>query len=354
MSNFSQNLLSWFKKNKRSLPWREDKNPYFIWLSEIILQQTRVEQGLPYFERFRSAFPKVKDLANADIDEILKLWQGLGYYSRARNLHAAAKMIRDEHDGQFPDKYNDILKLKGVGDYTAAAIASIAFDEVVPVVDGNVFRLATRYFGIEEDIQKTGTRKLVKNILQEEIDAQKPGDFNQAMMEYGSLVCKPRQARCEDCVLSSGCYALANNKVDTLPIKIKKQRIKERFFNYLVLDHKGQTLLNKRNNKDIWQGLYEFPQIESERLLSEQALFDHSSDIHKLTGLIQFKLLETYDLSKHVLSHQHIYSRFFILSGESDPSVSELVSKSELGQYPVSRMIDKFLESRPEFLSKKS
>lgn len=354
MSNFSQNLLSWFQKNKRSLPWRADKNPYFIWLSEIILQQTRVEQGLPYFEKFRSAYPNVEALANADIDDILKLWQGLGYYSRARNLHSAAKMIRDEFDANFPDSYDDIISLKGVGDYTAAAIASIAFDEAVPVVDGNVFRLTTRYFGIEEDIQKSSTRKLVKEVLQEEIDDKQPGDFNQAMMEYGSLICKPRQPNCEDCVIRSGCYALAKNKVDQLPIKNKKQRIRKRFFNYLVLDYRGQTLLNKRNNKDIWQGLYEFPQIESDHLLSEAELLDRNTEVEKLTGLSEYELLESQDMPKHVLSHQHIHSRFFVLSGSSDSSVSALVSKSDLEEYPVSRMIDKFLESRPEFLSKKS
>ncbi len=258
--SFSKTLITWYLDNKRDLPWRKTKDPYHIWLSEIMLQQTRVAQGLPYFLAFTEAFPTVFDLAKADEEKVLKLWQGLGYYSRARNLHATAKYISEELSGNFPNNYKDLLKLKGIGEYTAAAIASFSFKECVPVVDGNVYRVLSRYFDIETDIASSGAKKEFTQLASELIDKKKPELFNQAIMEFGALQCVPKSPDCNSCPLDNSCLALAKNKVSQLPIKLKKQKITNRFFNYLlVIDNKNQAIINKRTQKGIWHNLYEFP-----------------------------------------------------------------------------------------------
>ena len=262
--DFSNSLLLWYLQNKRDLPWRNTTNPYFIWLSEIMLQQTRVAQGLPYFLSFIEAFPSIFDLANADEEQVLKLWQGLGYYSRARNMHKTAQIVAFEFDGNFPDNYNDLLKLKGIGEYTAAAIASFAFNEVVPVVDGNVFRVLSRYFDIITDIATSGAKKEYAALAKELIPKDKPALFNQAIMEFGALQCMPKKPNCNICIFNNSCVALKKKKVAELPVKSKKTKVTYRYFNYVIfLDNDENTIITKRTQKGIWQNLYEFPVIET-------------------------------------------------------------------------------------------
>ena len=232
---FSNKLISWYLQNKRDLPWRKTKNPYFVWLSEIMLQQTRVAQGMSYYLKFTETFPTVFDLAKADESTVLKMWQGLGYYSRARNLHATAKHIAFELDGKFPSTYKEIVKLKGIGDYTASAIASICFTEPTAVVDGNVYRVLSRYFGIETPINSSAGNKEFKELAQTLIDTLKPGTYNQAIMDFGAIQCKPKNPICLFCPFSESCVALQKNKIDTLPVKDKKTKVRDRYFNYLVL-----------------------------------------------------------------------------------------------------------------------
>ena len=259
---FTTHLLQWASQHERHLPWKESKNPYYIWLSEIILQQTRVEQGLPYYLKFVEHYPTVFDLANATEDEVLKDWEGLGYYSRARNLHAAAKYIATELDGHFPDTYDSILKLKGVGPYTAAAIASFAFQLPYAVVDGNVYRVLSRFFGMDTPIDSTIGKKQFANLAQQLLDPTKPDVYNQAIMDFGATWCTPKQAKCNKCPLSEQCAAFQTNRVEKYPIKQKKLKKRTRYFHYLIFNYSGQTWIEKRAGKDIWQGLYQFPLIE--------------------------------------------------------------------------------------------
>src|SRR5690554_5706333 len=260
---FSQKLISWYSEHKRELPWRNTKDPYKIWLSEVILQQTRVAQGLPYYENFINTFPTVFDLAKADEQQVLKIWQGLGYYSRARNLHHTAQYISENLNGIFPDNYKDLLKLKGVGSYTAAAIASFSNDEAVAVLDGNVYRVLSRYFGIETDISSSKAKKEFQELANEVLDQKQPSLFNQAIMEFGALQCVPKNPNCEVCVLNDSCFALKEKKVDKLPVKLKKTKVTQRFLNYLVfLDENKNSIINKRTQNGIWKNLYEFPLLE--------------------------------------------------------------------------------------------
>lgn len=264
--SLSKQLIFWYLQNKRELPWRKTKDPYRVWLSEIMLQQTRVAQGLPYFLKFTEAFPTVFDLAKAEESEVLKLWQGLGYYSRARNLHFTAKYISEELEGVFPKSYKELLQLKGVGDYTASAIASICYDESFAVVDGNVYRVLSRYFGVATSINSTKGIKEFKELAQTVIDETQPGVYNQAIMDFGALHCKPQNPLCDECPLAESCVALANNSVKELPVKEKKIKIKKRYFNYLVpVTEDNQTVLEERVGKGIWQGLYQFPLVETKK-----------------------------------------------------------------------------------------
>ena len=268
---FSNILIKWYLQNKRDMPWRNTTNPYYIWLSEIILQQTRVEQGTAYYLKFVEIFPTVYDLASAKESEVLKLWQGLGYYSRARNLHFTGNYIVNELNGQFPSTYNEILKLKGVGDYTASAIASFCFDEPTAVVDGNVYRVLSRFFDIETPINSTKGIKYFKELAQELIDVDNAATHNQSIMEFGARMCKPQNPDCEICPLNDKCLALQQNKIKSLPVKDKKIKLKKRFFNYLVLVSSDEkTILNLREGKGIWQGLYEFPLVESEKTIDKE------------------------------------------------------------------------------------
>jgi A/G-specific adenine glycosylase len=309
---FSNTLIKWYLQNKRDLPWRKTTNPYPIWLSEIMLQQTRVAQGTPYFLAFTEVFPTVFDLANANEEQVLKLWQGLGYYSRARNLHKTAQTVAYEMGGVFPDNYTDLLKLKGIGEYTAAAIASFSYNECVPVVDGNVFRVLSRYFNVETDIAQASAKKEFAALAYELMPKDNPAQFNQAIMEFGALQCVPKSPNCSICVLNSSCAALQKKKVDQLPVKLKKTKVRNRYFNYIVAeDNLGNTIVQKRTAKGIWHNLYEFPLIETEKVedfdtvaQQIQQQFFQENEILSLLEYNQESII-------HKLSHQHLHIKFW-------------------------------------------
>jgi len=340
---FSNLLIQWYLQNKRDLPWRNTVDPYHIWLSEIMLQQTRVAQGLPYFLSFTNSFPTVFDLANANEEQVLKLWQGLGYYSRARNLHNTAKLVAFELDGIFPNNYRELLQLKGVGEYTAAAIASFSYNEVVPVVDGNVFRVLSRYFDIETDIASSGAKKEFSELAKELIPHDKPALFNQAIMEFGALQCVPKNPDCERCVLNSGCLALQKNKVGQLPVKLKKTKVRNRYFNYLVFsDDNGHYVLRKRTEKGIWHNLYEFPLIETVAeidfdAISELIFEEYDSKLE----ILSIKTLKN-DAILHKLSHQHLYIRFFQVRVQG--AVENAISYESMISLPFPIVIHNFIE----------
>ncbi|EDP98499.1 A/G-specific adenine glycosylase [Kordia algicida OT-1] len=340
--NFSKEIIQWYFQNKRDLPWRKTKDPYRIWLSEIMLQQTRVAQGLPYYEKFTEAFPTVYDLANAEESQVLKLWQGLGYYSRARNLHYTAKDIVENYNGQFPSTYKALLKLKGVGDYTASAIASICFDEVAPVVDGNVYRVLSRYFDIDTPINSTEGIKKFKELAFEVVDHDDPANFNQAIMEFGAVQCKPQNPYCIICPLHESCEGLKNQRVDMLPVKLKKTKVKKRWFNYLVVvSNASETLLEKRKGKGIWQGLYQFPLLETET--SIETIADYQSEIEEIIKIKDFSVTKFNEKEMiHKLSHQHLYTTFWIV--ETTDSLKNGISLQEIRTYPVPILIGNFIE----------
>mgnify|MGYP000147066310 CR=1 FL=1 len=265
---FANELIAWYQEHKRDLPWRHSTNPYVLWLSEIILQQTRVDQGLPYFHRFLTHYPTIADFAAASEGEILNDWQGLGYYSRARNMHHTAKMVMEQFDGRFPSSYDDLVRLKGVGDYTAAAISSFSSNEARAVLDGNVFRVLARYFGIDTPINSSKGKKQFSELAQELLPPKLAGVYNQAIMEFGALQCKPKSPLCETCPLRTGCTAFSTNQIQNLPVKLKQKPARKRFFNYVVLLHGDSIAMQQRGAGDIWQGLYEFPLLESANALS--------------------------------------------------------------------------------------
>lgn len=341
--DFTKILINWYSIHKRKLPWRATKNPYHIWLSEIILQQTQVKQGLPYYDAFVTKYPTVFDLSAASETSVLKLWQGLGYYSRARNLHATAKYIVSELNGQFPDNYNDLLKLKGVGDYTASAIASIAFNEATAVVDGNVYRVLARYFGTHTPINSTQGIKEFKVLASTLMDEQQPATYNQAIMEFGALQCRPKNPDCSVCPLQNSCLALQQKTVDVLPVKLKKTKVTTKYFNFLVcLDANKKVLFEKRKNKGIWQNLYQFPLIESERSLNAEEFNQLNLDDSFLKAShFDHSLYNETDIV-HKLSHQHLYTKFWIIEVETLPD--EAIPISSLDKYPAPVLISDFIE----------
>ncbi|UOB16226.1 A/G-specific adenine glycosylase [Abyssalbus ytuae] len=342
MNNFKTEIISWYSANKRSLPWRETSEPYCIWLSEIMSQQTRIEQSLPYYLKFIDAYPTIFHLAEAKEDEVLKLWQGLGYYSRARNLHATAKYIAYELNGKFPDNYNDLLKLKGVGDYTASAIASICFNEPAPVVDGNVYRVLSRYFGVDIPINSTKGIKYFKTLAKELIDHEQPGEYNQGIMEFGARQCKPQSPDCNICPLNESCVALQKKMVALLPVKIKKGKIKHRHFNYLIINNDEKTILEQRTANDIWKNLYEFPLIEDKHELTEEQIIKH--DIFKKYIPHNKFSIHLYNNDKivHKLSHQYIHTKFWIVNLQT--KIENGIEKKQLNEYPVPILIANFVE----------
>ena len=339
---FSNSLLHWYLQNKRDLPWRNTTNPYPIWLSEIMLQQTRVAQGMPYFLSFMDNFPTVFHLAKASEEQVLKLWQGLGYYSRARNMHKTAQFIAFNLDGNFPNNYNDLLKLKGVGEYTAAAIASFAFNEIVPVVDGNVYRVLARYFNVETDIASATAKKEFTALANELILKNNPALFNQAIMEFGALQCVPKNPNCTICIFNTSCAALQQNKVGNLPVKLKKTKVTNRYFNYLVfVDSNSETIINKRTEKGIWQNLYEFPVIETETELELDAICKEIEGrfIDKKIKTI-YKYNDT--LLIHKLSHQKLHINFFNV--EIDTKLENGLDLINLKKMPFPIVIHNFIE----------
>ena len=341
--NFSTKLINWYTVNKRDLPWRSTNNPYYIWLSEIILQQTQVVQGTPYYHAFTSQFPTVYDLAKANEEDVLKLWQGLGYYSRARNLHWSAKYIVNELDGVFPDTYKDILKLKGVGDYTASAIASICFNEVTAVVDGNVYRALSRIFGIETPINSTLGQKEFKALAQKLIDKKEPAIFNQAIMEFGARQCKPKNPDCSVCPFKTSCLALKENKIAVLPVKLKKTKVTKKYFNFIVIISKNEkTILEQRIGSGIWQNLYQFPLIETEKPSTYNNIKSKIENLDVLADMnFDVHLYNDTDII-HKLSHQHLYTKFWIVS--IDKSIENGIDISNIKDYPVPILIGNFID----------
>lgn len=340
---FAKHVIAWYQKNKRDLPWRHTKDPYKVWLSEIMLQQTRVAQGLPYYQRFTKAFPLLKNLAEASEQEVLKLWQGLGYYSRARNLHFTAKYIYYELDGVFPNSYEKLIALKGIGDYTASAIASFCFNEKESVVDGNVYRVLARFFGIKTSISSHKAKKEFKALANELMDSNNAGLFNQAIMEFGALQCTPTQPNCSICPLNTACVALQKDQVASLPIKEKKLKIRKRYFNYLIVEtNQNKTLVKKRINKGIWQNLYEFPLVETEKSIDYKVLLKNS-DFNEFIENQDFnlKLLSPKDIV-HKLSHQHLYIKFWLI--KVTKLNQKTVSWQSLSSLPFSIVIHNFIE----------
>ncbi len=362
MMKFSKALIQWYLQNKRDLPWRKTTDPYRIWLSEIMLQQTRVAQGTPYFLKFTETFPTVHDMAASLEEHILKLWQGLGYYSRARNLHATAKQVAFDMGGSFPGSYAGLLKLKGVGEYTAAAIASISYGEPVPVVDGNVYRVLARYFGIETDISASGAKKQFTEVAASLLPKDDAATFNQAIMEFGALQCVPKSPDCGICIFNTECAAFLTGRVGQLPVKLKKTKVTNRFFNYLIVnDAAGNTVVTKRTAKGIWHNLYEFPLIEAENeVLAEDmmeiiksyfdktprssgippgdgnaALPDMAFTPKSITLLHPERIL-------HKLSHQHLSIRFWEV--EADMILSDAIKKEDAMKFPFPIVIHNFME----------
>ncbi len=343
--NFSKTLIKWYLQNKRDLPWRKTTNPYPIWLSEIMLQQTRVAQGTPYFLSFTANFPTVFDLANAHEVQVLKLWQGLGYYSRARNLHKTAQTVATEMAGVFPDNYNDLLKLKGIGEYTAAAIASFAYNECVPVVDGNVFRVLSRYFDIETDITQNSAKREFTALAFELMPKDNPAIFNQAIMEFGALQCVPKNPNCGICIFNSSCLALQKNKVDQLPVKLKKTKVRNRYFNYIVVeDVLGNTIIQKRTAKGIWHNLYEFPLIETEKTEDFDAIsYQIQSSLFKenvIASILEYNPVPII----HKLSHQHLHIKFWKVMLKD--KIGNGIDLETLKTFPFPIVIHNFIEEK--------
>jgi len=343
---FQQEIINWYLSNKRSLPWRDTKDAYVIWLSEIILQQTRVEQGLPYFNRFLEAYPTVLDFAAATEMQILKLWQGLGYYSRGRNMLFTARQIMELHDGVFPVKYESLIHLKGIGEYTAAAISSFSSGEARAVLDGNVFRVLARYFGIDTAINSTAGKKQFSELAQSLIDIDDPAMYNQAIMEFGALQCKPKSPDCLSCPVQVSCYAKNNNLISALPVKLKKLKVKTRHINYFICQDGDEILVSKRIYDDIWQHLYDFPSIETvepARLENEHFINNVKQNFGENVTLLP--LMEM----KHLLTHQIIYVQFFALSNYivnfNINAEAKWVSWADFDQLPQPKILTKFINN---------
>ena len=344
MHPVSSKLISWYKQNKRNLPWRNINDPYKIWLSEIILQQTQVIQGLNYYLKFTETFPTVIDLANAPEDQVMRLWQGLGYYSRARNLHAASKTIKTNHKGKFPNTYESIKQLKGVGDYTAAAVSSFAFGLPHAVVDGNVYRVLARLFNIDTPINSTKGKKDFQFLADELLNKKQPALHNSAIMEFGALWCKPQNPKCEECPLQEHCLAFSNNTVALLPVKNKKIKIKNRYLHYFIFNYKNNVYIQKRTEKDIWQNLYEFYLIETVTpTIADELLKDKTLK----TLVPDFDVISIISAKKHILSHQHLYATFYELNIKTLIKSKSLlkINRSDLNNFGLPQLINKYLKS---------
>lgn len=347
-SSTAQTLLEWYQAHRRPLPWRATTDPYAIWLSEVILQQTRVDQGLAYWQRFMAQYPTVQHLARAGEAEVLKLWQGLGYYSRARNLLTAARQVVEQHGGQFPSSTAELRGLRGVGDYTAAAIASIAFGMRAAVVDGNVFRVLTRLHDVAEPIDSTTGRRMVTDLAERFLFADHPGDHNQAMMELGATVCLPRNPLCDLCPLNAGCLARSRGTIALRPVKARRTKVRDRHFNYLDIELEEQRVLQCRPPGDIWQGLHEPPLIETARAVGPKALLKELQGIAPGAWRIRARTEGTL----HILSHQRIHATFWKATppeGLSTPAHWILLSPKDLEHHAVPRLVERWLNGELPF-----
>lgn len=344
MNTFSDILLSWYSENKRELPWRDTRDPYLIWISEIILQQTRVAQGYDYYARFVRRFPDVKSLAEADEDEVMRLWQGLGYYSRARNLLAAARSMKD---GVFPSSYEGVRALKGVGDYTAAAICSFAYGMPCAVVDGNVYRVLARYFGVDTPIDSTEGKKAFAALAQEMLDTSHPADYNQAIMDFGALVCTPKSPGCMFCPLTETCMALSEGRVADLPVKQHRTKLVDRYFNYLFVRMGKDTLLHKRTADDIWKNLFELPLLETDEDLDVAKFLGSQAFADFLRGHAEVVVRPLSRGVKHVLSHRIIHANFYevVLPESVEFPGYQRVPVADLDAYALPRLVHAFLEN---------
>jgi A/G-specific adenine glycosylase len=343
-----QPLIKWYLTHKRDLPWRDTHNPYYIWLSEIILQQTRVEQGLPYYIKFITNYPTVQNLAQANDNDVMKLWQGLGYYNRAANMLKTARILAQDYNGEFPKTYNQLIELKGIGPYTAAAIASFAFNEAHAVVDGNVYRVLSRLFAIDEPINGTKGKKIFAELAQDLLNTDAPATHNHAIMELGAVVCKPKQALCGQCVLRLQCEAYKQNKVYDFPVKEKKRKPVARYLNYLyITDDKGNTYLRQRNNDGIWNNLFEFPLVESETEINAEDLLHHPKT-EALLNKLPDELVPMFS-TKHQLTHQTLYAVFWKVSGKQiKPAANKgfvQVSANDIQTFAVPRLLERFLDT---------
>lgn len=332
MMDFALLIAKWYRLNKRKLPWRETKNPYFIWLSEIILQQTRIEQGTEYYKKFITHYPTIQDLASAKEIDVLNDWQGLGYYRRARNLHFSAKLIVNELDGIFPSTYSEIIQLKGVGKYTAAAIASFAYNEETAVVDGNVYRFLSRLFDIHTAIDSGPGQREFQSLADRLIIDSDPATHNQAMMEIGSLICSP-QPKCNECPVQQKCLGFENGTIADLPVKTKKLKIRKRYFHFFIFSEGKKTIIEHRTKKDIWQNMYQFPLAETMNE-DDPVLFDLNNQTQQSAPI------------KHILSHQHIFATFHHIDGLPDEIKKDwvIINRSNIQDYPLPRVIDRYLE----------
>ncbi len=342
--DFSNILVQWYAENKRDLPWRHTKNPYKIWLSEIILQQTRVDQGLSYYLNFINHFPTISDLANATIEDVLKLWQGLGYYSRARNIYFTANEIVKHHKSTFPTNYNELIKMKGIGDYTASAIASFCYNLPHPVIDGNVIRVLSRVFGVIDFIDGAVGKKIIRELATELLDKKNPALYNQAIMEFGAICCKPKLPTCSKCPLQNQCFAFNNSQINELPKKQKLTKQRNRYFNYLVITSNQFILINKRNDKDIWKGLFDFPLIETTSSIEEIANLLKTNYNWTITKSIRISKSPEY---VHQLSHQKIYATFWKIENAIDIKIpnSTLLELKNLEQLAVPKLIENYIKT---------
>jgi A/G-specific adenine glycosylase len=348
MNDFSARLIRWYNAHKRDLPWRKTHDPYLIWISEIMLQQTRVEQGLDYYLRFTSRFPNVRALAKAPIDEVLKLWEGLGYYSRARNLHETSKTIVDKYKGIFPGNFDEIIALKGIGEYTASAISSFAFNQPTPVMDGNVLRVLARIKGIKKDILSSSVKQEIYQQLEQWIDRKNPGIFNQAIMEFGALHCKPQNPDCNKCVFKKDCVAFKKQCVGSIPFKATQTKIKERYFNYLLIHvhvkKEGFIPVHKRTGNDIWKGLYELPLIETKQHNSLKKLYQ-SREWKALFKGVNFEIAKESEMIFHQLSHRTLHTRFIEVNTDKfiNETKYELIKLKKLKSLAFPVLISKYL-----------
>ena len=349
MNSLQNTLINWYAESRRDLPWRHNPTPYQVWLSEVILQQTRVIQGMDYYLRFIERWPDVDSLAQASEEEVLKMWQGLGYYSRARNLHKCAKQVVEQYDGKFPADFEQLKKLKGIGEYTAAAIASIAFNLPHAVVDGNVYRVLSRLFDIETPININEGQTLFAQLANELLNREQPSLHNQAMMEFGALHCTPKNPNCLHCPLQAQCLAFANMTVMQRPVKLPKVKVLTRYFNYLVIRTEDKIYIHKRDDNDIWKNLYDFPCIETEEMTSAEDILQSETFLQLIENK-SFVVRKVSQLYKHQLTHRTIMARFIEIKLDEELLQIEtkdlfLTPESDLGNYPIPRLIDLYLNT---------